>query len=608
MTNIERTSLGSVPVFYAEGPPPFVASLMFRVGRADEQASTCGLTHLVEHLTLPITGRRALDYNGGVDNIVTSFWAAGDSDLVLPFLTDTAARLSTLPLERLETERNILLAEEATQGANPTRLAFALRFGPQHHGLTGYDEYGLRTLDADDVSEWARTRFVDGNAAVWLTGRPDGLQLDLLSGPRSGALPPRQLEDIGLPAFYPEGPYGVLAFSLLAERSTAFAAAVSILDHRVETKIRYELGLSYSPSAVFMPLTDELVHVVIVADAMAVNSDRVVEETLGVLDVLAVDGPTDEELDDERRFAERSLRDPNEVPSQLFYTATQELLGAEFNQPAELARTRAELQREDVATALRETLGTLLVIAPPETARPERLAAYPLQSTKTIQGRTHRPRGLGFRPSRLPQLIVGPDGVMLRADPERHVTARFDECVVALRYPDGSRTLLTRDGFFTGVDPSFWRHGRQAVRAIDEALPSALIVRMEPDLTEKVDAVEDVARESLKHRWLVGEELELLPERLEDGETPLAFLSASKGVRAGLVVATDRRLVFFARIFGEEWLEWPYGLVRDVRPRRRFLRTQLLLELDGQNVVLKELKRHDAERFAGIVRERLRGA
>lgn len=606
MTELERTSLGAVPVFYAEGPPPFIGSLMFRVGRADEQAPATGLTHLVEHLALPITGRRALDFNGSVDNILTSFWAAGDSDLVLPFLADTASRLGSLPLERLDTERGILLAEEAMQGPNPTRLAFALRFGPQHHGLSGYEEYGLRVLDEEDVEEWAHTRFVAGNAVVWLTGPPDALELDLAAGHCRTSPVPRELEGISWPAFYSEGPYGVLAFSLLARRSSAFAAAVSILDHRVEERIRYELGLSYSPSAEFIPLTDDLVHVVIVADAMTVNTDRVVEETLAVLDVLAADGPSDEELDDERRFAERSLRDPNEIPSQLFYSAAQQLLGAEFRQPAELARTRAELRREDVAEALRDALDTLLVIAPPETARPERLSAYPLESTDTVQGRTYRPRGFGFRPSRMPQLVVASEGVMLRADAERRVTARFDDCVLSLHYPDNSRTLLTRDGFFVGVDPRFWRGGREAVRAIDDALPAELTVRMEPALTEKVDAVEEVARRSLRRRWLVEEELEQLPERLGEGETPLAFLSATKGMRAGLVVATDRRLIFFARIFGEKWLEWPYERVRALRTRRRPWGTQLLLALDGEEVLFTEVKRRDAEAFTSVVRERLR--
>ena len=601
MTELQRATLGNVPVFYADSPPPFVGSLLFRVGRADERAPSLGVSHLVEHLALPITGRRAVTFNGSVDNLLTTFWAAGDADLVLPFLSGTAARLGSLPLERLETERSILLAEEATQGPNPTRLAFALRFGPSHHGLTGYDEYGLRTLAASDVDAWARRHFVDGNAAIWLTGPPDGLELELQAGPALQPPEPVELDEIVWPAFYPEGPWGVLAFSLLARRSSAFSAAVSVLEHRIQERIRYELGLSYSPTAEFMPLTKDLVHVVIVADAMAVNSSRVVEETLEVLDAVAADGPDEEELDDERRFAERSLRDPTEVPGQLFYSAASRLLGAEFEQPAALARTRAELSSEEVAGALREALDTLLVIAPPDTARPERLEAYPLESRSVLTGRVHHARGFGVRRSRLPQLVVGDEGVVIRPSEDRHVTARFDDCVAALRTPDGTRTLLTRDGFYVTVDPSLWRDGREAVRAIDAALPDAVTVRMEPEETEKVDTVEEVADASLKRRWLVSEELELLPERLEEGELPIRFLSATKGMRAGLLAATDRRLVFFARIFGEEWLEWPYDRLRGLRRTRGLLGTKLRLELDDGDVTFGELKKRDVDAFVAAV-------
>ncbi len=456
-------------------------------------------------------------------------------------------------------------------------------------------------LDTVDVQAWADTRFVSGNAAAWLTGPPDELALEVGAGPAFPAPEPHQLDDITWPAFYSEGPFGVLAFSLLARRSSAFAAAVSILEHRVEERIRYELGLSYSPSAEFMPLTDELVHVVVVVDTMAANSDRVVEETLSVLDTLAADGPNDEELDDERRFAERSIRDPTEIPGQLFYSAAQELLGAEFRQPAELARTRMELQHEDVATALREALGSLLVIAPPDTARPSRLSEYPLASTARIEGRAHSPVGLRIRRSGQPQLVVGVEGVMIQATPDRHVTARFDDCVVALRHPDGSRTLLTRDGFFVGVDPAVWRKGREAIRAIDAAVLPDLTVRMEPELTEKVDAVEEVAHESLKRRWLVDEELELLPERLEEGETPLAFLSATKGMRAGLLVATDRRLIFFARIFGEEWLEWPHRAITEVRRKRGLWGAEIRITFEGDDITFHELKKRDVEAFLAVV-------
>ena len=312
---------------------------------------------------------------------------------------------------------------------------------------------------------------------------------------------PRELEELELPAFYPEGPFGVVAFSLLARRSSAFAAAVSILEHRVQERIRYELGLSYSPTAEFMPLTGDLVHTVVAIDTMAGNSDRVVEETLAILHTLAVDGPTEEELDDERRFADRSLTDPTQIPGHLFYATAQHLLGAELVQPAELVRQRKELSGEEIAAALAGTIETLLVIAPPTTARPEQLAEYPLASTDTRQ-RPHLPSsGFRVRRSRLPQLVLGDEGVTIEVAEDRRITARFDECVAVLRYPDISRTLLTSDGFFVGIDPSHWRNGRAAIRAIDAALPAELMVRMEPELTERVDAVQEVADASFKRRF-----------------------------------------------------------------------------------------------------------
>ena len=601
MTQVERASVDGLPIFFADGPPPFTGSLLFRVGRGDESAAHGGVTHLVEHLALPITGRRALSWNGSVDNILTSFWATGDADLVLPFLEETAGRLGALPLERLETERNVLLAEEALQGPNPTRLAFALRFGPREHGLVGYDEYGLRTLEADDVATWARTRFVGGNAAIWLTGPPEELRVGLPSGELVRAPEPRELDDLELPAFYPEGPFGVVAFSLLARRSSAFAAAVSILEHRVQERIRYELGLSYSPTAEFMPLTGDLVHTVVAIDTMAGNSDRVVEETLAIFRALAVDGPTDEELDDERRFADRSLAEPTQIPGHLFYATAQHLLGAELVQPAELVRQRKELSRQEIAAALAGTIETLLVIAPPTTARPEQLAEYPLSSTARVSGRVFTSREYRVRRSRLPQLVLGDEGVMIEVAENRRVTARFDECVAVLRYPDTSRTLLTNDGFFVGIEPSHWRDGRAAIRAIDAALPAELTVRMEPELTERVDAVQELADASLKRGFAVDDELELLPERLEDGERPLAFLSTTKGFRAGLLIATNRRLIFFARFFGEDWLEWPYDTIQDVRIDPGRLGSTLRVAAGGNVVSFREHKKSDGEAFVETV-------
>ena len=132
---------------------------------------------------------------------------------------------------------------------------------------------------------------------------------------------------------------------------------------------------------------------------------------------------------------------------------------------------------------------------------------------------------------------------------------------------------MTADGFFLDVDPSAWRHGAEIVRAIDAAIPAERVVPMDPELMARVDAVGQVAEESLKSRWLVSEELDLLPERLEDEERPLAYLSTAKGWRAGLLVATDRRVFFFARIWRETWVEWPYEEIEridvDDKPKKR---------------------------------------
>ena len=602
---IDRASVGDIPVFLAEGPAPFVGALVFRVGRADETAPTGGITHLVEHLALPITGRRALDFNGSVDNILTTFWASGDADLVLPFLADAAARLGSLPLERLETERNTLLAEDSVRGGGLSRLAFALRFGPNHHGLTGYDEYGLHTLNTEDVAAWARTKLVTGNMAVWLTGPSEALALELAAGPRLEAPEPTQLPDIPWPCFYGEGFFGGVAFSLLARRSLAFSAALSILEHRVLERLRFELGLSYAPEAMFMPLTNDLVHAVVGVDTLMANSERVVEETLLVLETLAADGPSDEELDDERRFAARAIADPTAVLGQLSYTAGQHLLGAEFVQPAEIERMRAELTRSEIAGALAEALDSLLVIAPPGTEQPTRLSRYPLESTETLEGKLYRPAGTRLRRSRGTKLVLGAEGVLLQPEPDRHVAARFDRCAAVLRYSDGSRTLLTADGFFIAVDPSAWRSGDEIVRAIDAAIPDELVVRMEPELMVKTDAVEQVASEFLTSRKLVTEELELLPERLEDDEQPLAFLSTAKGWRAGLLVATDRRVFFLARIWRETWIEWDYAEIERIDVDDKPKNTSVRIHARDGEAEFGEVKRHDADRFAAVARRGL---
>ena len=109
-----------------------------RASKADERLSRSGLTHLVEHLAMPIDEVPGVDVNASVEPGWTLFWAAGPPDSVAEHLNAVAANLRKPPLARFDTERRILMTE--AYGRNgPGHLAFAymLRFGARGTGCWG---------------------------------------------------------------------------------------------------------------------------------------------------------------------------------------------------------------------------------------------------------------------------------------------------------------------------------------------------------------------------------------------------------------------------------------------------------------------------------------
>lgn len=576
---------------------------MFRVGRADELATTSGLTHLVEHLALPAQSRRRVDFNGVVDNVLASFWASGDEELARTFLAETARSLRSLPLERLDTERQILLAEEATQGPNLTRFAFALRYGPAGHGLTGYDEWGLRRVTAENVAGWATERFNSSNAALWLSGpEPGVLELSLPEGSRFPAPAAHTIAEVAeaAPSVYGTGPDGAVAFSLESDRSIAFRVGLNVLGHRVQDRLRFELGLSYEVEIVFIPLSAERVHVVLVTDASEHNVRRVSEEILRALEDLSADGPTAEELEHELEDARRYSSDASESPSQLYYAAAQSLLGAPHVDGRDLLAEQERATAADVARTIAEARRTLIAIVPDAQLDLPGLRRYPLAAATSLDGRTYRPRGLRLRRAGEPRLVVGGEGVMLEAGEVRS-TVPYRRCVAALRYPDGTRSLVSEDGFFVVVEPGLWKQGTRAVAEIDAATPDHLVVRMEPALMDRVEALEEVAAEKLKRRWPVTDELELLPARLEPDEEIVTLAEAAKGVRSGLLVLTDRRVIFFTQILRETWVEFGFDAIDAVEGKPGLMDSKLSIKSGGETTTFAGVT--PKERAAEIARE-----
>jgi hypothetical protein len=225
---VERSEVSGLPVFWADAPGPFVAGIVFRVGRADERPPEAGITHLVEHLALPGAQQKTIEFNGSVASSTTWFWFSGEQSAALELLRTAAASISRLPA-RLETERGILLAEASARGNSAAGLAAALCFGPSGHGLVGYPEFGLCWLGQDRVSSWAQQRFTTGNAALWMTGEPPAdLGFSLPAGERRPAPAPAPLANVTFPCVYPHAAPGGATIAMLMRRSVAASMAASV--------------------------------------------------------------------------------------------------------------------------------------------------------------------------------------------------------------------------------------------------------------------------------------------------------------------------------------------------------------------------------------------
>jgi hypothetical protein len=608
---LQRTDLAGIPCFWAERPAPFTATLLFRTGRVDETLRSGGISHLTEHLAMPAEAPRDFERNARVENAFTVFWATGGKSEVLEFLAGTAGSLVDLPVHRLETERRILRTEAADNGRGPVASAMQLRYGPVEHGLVGYEELGLHWLGEEEVRSWSRERFTTGNAAIWMTGRPPkGLRFELPEGPRVTPQRPRPISDIAFPCVYQVGPEDLVAASFEVERSVAVRLAIQVLVARMWKVLRYEHGLAYSISDWYEPLTAEVAHAAIWVNCLPDNLDTVQARLLDLLHDLAEQGPTAEELGEEVRVTRRHLEDPFGVPSSLHYACCEELFGANAMSREELIEELEQVTCEDIASELARAYETMLLIVSPTTTPARELNPYPASSDTRIEGRRYRPRAFpltsAFRSS---ALFVGADGVSVEADESRS-TVRFEDCLAVLRWPGGSRGLWGRDGFYVHVDPTLWWRGRDAVQAVDAGVPSDRYVVVDPDLSAKTDAVEEAVREKLSRRWVVSDELRQLPEVLGDGESLLTLAEATRGVRAGLLVVTDRRLLWLYAPSDGHTLEFAHAELEQVRARRGlFGRKVVVRTRDGRRIKLGEIApKRRAPEIERLVRERLDAA
>ncbi|MGI8330123.1 hypothetical protein ACRYCC_09155 [Actinomadura scrupuli] len=496
-----RIEVAGIPTFWSEGQGPLKAGLIFRVGHADETLATRGITHLVEHLALHPIGQPAHHYNGQVDAITTAFTTEGSPDEVADFLSSICRSLHDLPVDRLKVENRILQTEEDGRRAGPLGALLLWRYGAATYGLPGYEEFGIGLHTPEQLGAWGRRWFTQGNAVLALIGGPppEGLRLELPAGERiappapSSALP-------RTPAYFNEQLNGVAMLSAVP-RSAAAQAYSLLLARRLHRTLRQDSGISYSPTADYMPRDTGTAHVTAFADGLEDSHAKLIAQFVEEIERLATEPGAQDELDKIITQMRARVSDPEAIAGVAVGAAMRELLGSE---PLDRAALLAEIDALD-ARAVQETAAqaldaALLMLPRGHEPQGRRFHMAPASSPGTVDGRTLRSADAPIDRDRL---IIGPEGVSLVHGP-RYVTVKFSACEAMLAWPDGARRLYGRDGFSLHLEPTLWENGGSIPEALDRAVPADRVIpqqaRSEDHIPQPRTSRLERARARLKRR------------------------------------------------------------------------------------------------------------
>lgn len=465
---IHHAETDGVPVLFAYDSGPMRAGLVFRVGIADETPGRAGVTHLVEHLALHRQGLADYHFNGATKAAYTHFHVEGAPHEVVGYLNGVCASLRDLPMERLETEKEILSTEEAGRS---TSLLARRRYGAHGHGLIGCPEWGTAQLRPQDVTHWAQSWFTRDNAVLWLSGDrlPAGLALILPSGTRCPMPPAVSVLPAG-PAYFSEGSGGVLMDAVVTHGAAARMYG-GVLEREMFRALRQEGGYSYTATTGYERRGDGYAVVTAFADALPKKQDAVLGGFVDVLAKIGVGRIEQSDFDAVRARADAALGAPDAVARRLPLAAESLLAGRVPRCTDELRGELWSVTPDDVRAAAQEAAGTALMQVPSGLTA-EWAGFVPARARVPVPVDGRRFEAVGDDGS---VLVVGEEGVSLTADGET-VTVLFRDCAARLSWPDGGRHLVGLDGCTVPVEPAVHRVDPETMAVVDAAVhPSATV-------------------------------------------------------------------------------------------------------------------------------------
>jgi hypothetical protein len=351
--------------------------------------------------------------------------------------------------------------------------------------------------------------------------------------------------DLVLPSFV-ASTGGAVALSFVGERSTPLTVALSLLQERLHHRLRLRRGVTYHASAGYLPLTGDVAHLTLAADCLDEHAVTVRDEILAELFDFAAEGPREDEL---AGFVSSRLtawsQDPSLQVSELYAAAHNDLLGAPSFSRSQLRQEYEELTPISVAASVSEILPTAILIAPTGGETPDGFVLSDDAAAAPLPGRRYRRRGTkAYQLHRASRIVGSKEGVsFLSEPPQKPVTVRFDETVAVLRRGHGRLTLVAANGNSISLDTPTLTAGERLLKEIEHQVPANLFIPL-----EKLPGINvlDLVRAKIGFRTQVQHEIAILPEYLQPGEHVVNLAQASRRMTRGLLVLTDRRLLYLS--------------------------------------------------------------
>ena len=475
LPDISVGEAGGVPTLYLpSNSTTHHVMLAFRVGRADEQLASAGVTHLVEHLAFPASATGVTRSNGWVGDTMTAFVTRGSESEARGFVSDTCAALAAPPVERLEHEKRVIATEQSSQGMFPPWGMLPLRVGATAWGTLGFEQFGLERLSAVDLQVWAGYWFTRGNAVICHNGpEPIDFDVDPLPHGFRRPLPERTLvADLELPSFSPSG-WPTVVVSMECERRPGCGTALRVLRTAAEQRLRHGLGLSYSVGEFLTGGGDGKALCFLFADALPEHAGDVANGLWEMLTRFAEGGPTRMELEHELDLTRQMFQDSEAHAALLPYLAGEFLTGSSVDDALRAVQAPLQLEPHEVQDFARELRATALFTGPRESEPSDAvLHPYPYVSDRPIAGQPLRKRGFEV-PG---ELILGADGIALELGEGAAVNAHFSACEVVLRWRNGDLVVITSNADRIWVLNRHYHDVASVEAAIVRAVPADRIV------------------------------------------------------------------------------------------------------------------------------------